>query len=105
MKHSATRMRKDDHIEGEKKKGTRAIQKLYRMADGVNITVEAHWRLRRGGEQCDSTNVATGISEHHSASTGVLSSVSAASRRLKGKHSSHPCIYVKSQDCYCHAGH
>lgn len=42
------------------------------MVDGVNISVEAHRRLPEGGEQCDSTNVAAGICEHHSASTGVL---------------------------------
>lgn len=43
---------------------------------GVNIAVEAHWRLPEGGEQCDSTNVATGISEHRSAFIEVLFSVS-----------------------------
>lgn len=49
-------------------------QTLNRMVDGANITVEAHWP--KGREQCDSTNVATGISEHHSTFTGVLFSVS-----------------------------
>lgn len=59
---------------GKNYKKAREQQTLNRMADGVNITVEAHWR--KGGEQCDSTNVATGISEHHSTFTGVLFTVS-----------------------------
>ena len=47
----------------------------------VNITVEAHWCLLTGGEQCDSTNVAAGISEQHPAFT-AFSLVSAACRNL-----------------------
>lgn len=58
------------------------------MVDGVNITVEAHWRLPKGGGQCDSTNVVTGISEHHSASAGVLFSVSCFQNTLQGPYSS-----------------
>lgn len=55
----------------ERRTGTLSV-----MADGGNITVEAHWRVSTRWEQCDSTNVATGISERHSTFTGVLFSVS-----------------------------
>ncbi len=65
------------------RKKAREQQTVNRMADGVNITVEAHWRRPVGGEQCDSTNVATGISEHHSTFTGVLFGVSCIKNGLK----------------------
>lgn len=54
-------------------------------ADGVNITVEAHWCFfvfHTKVEQCDSTNVATGIFEQHSTFTGVLFSVSCFQKLL-----------------------
>ena len=80
---NAVRMRRDDEERGRESQTSKQNE-----VDGVNITVEAHWCLPKGGEQCDSTDVATGISEHHSASTGVLFSVSVL-------HRTRPCV-VKS---------
>lgn len=75
----------------KKKEKAREWQTLNGMTDGVNITVEAHWcLLPKWEEQCDSTDVATGIAGRHSTFTGVLFSVScfqiASKQRLLNLH-------------------
>lgn len=69
----------EEKSQGKKKKKRKAQERrtLNGMADGVNMTVEAHWcLLPKREEQCDSTDVATGIAGRHSTFTGVLFSVS-----------------------------